>query len=151
MKTFLDPRDRAEVMGRITSIQPDTPRRWGRMTPNQAICHLTDAFSMCLGDRPVKERSNLFTRTAMRFVGLSTPMPWPRGVKTTPEADQEKQGTPPTEFSTDLAALEKVAGEFVERLDPEAMRHPIFGLLTEVEWGRWAYRHLDHHARQFGL
>ena len=23
--------------------------------------------------------------------------------------------------------------------------------LTEAEWGRWGYRHMDHHLRQFGL
>jgi hypothetical protein len=30
-------------------------------------------------------------------------------------------------------------------------RHPIFGVMTEQEWLRWGYLHMDHHLRQFGL
>ena len=29
-------------------------------------------------------------------------------------------------------------------------RHPLFGRMTNGEWGRWGYRHVDHHLRQFG-
>jgi hypothetical protein len=28
--------------------------------------------------------------------------------------------------------------------------HPIFGPMSNSSWLRWAYRHLDHHLRQFG-
>ena len=37
---------------------------------------------------------------------------------------------------------------------PESLRaatHPIFGTMSKTEWGRWGYRHVDHHLRQFGL
>jgi hypothetical protein len=29
--------------------------------------------------------------------------------------------------------------------------HPIFGKMSETDWMRWAYLHVDHHLRQFGL
>jgi hypothetical protein len=29
--------------------------------------------------------------------------------------------------------------------------HYMFGPLSESEWARWAYLHMDHHLRQFGL
>jgi hypothetical protein len=41
--------------------------------------------------------------------------------------------------------------DFVERMDPNTLRHPVFQKMSAAEWGRWAYRHVDHHARQFGL
>ncbi|MGE3404237.1 MAG: DUF1569 domain-containing protein [Vicinamibacterales bacterium] len=28
--------------------------------------------------------------------------------------------------------------------------HPFFGPLSEREWLHWAWRHTDHHLRQFG-
>ena len=28
--------------------------------------------------------------------------------------------------------------------------HPLFGALSAAEWGRFSYRHADHHLRQFG-
>ncbi len=41
--------------------------------------------------------------------------------------------------------------DFIERLDEKTMVHPAFGRLTRGEWGRWAFRHMDHHSRQFGV
>ena len=29
-------------------------------------------------------------------------------------------------------------------------RHPLWGRMSEWEWGRWGYLHTDHHLRQFG-
>jgi hypothetical protein len=29
--------------------------------------------------------------------------------------------------------------------------HGRFGTMTTRDWHRWAYRHTDHHLRQFGL
>lgn len=28
--------------------------------------------------------------------------------------------------------------------------HPAFGRMRRADWGIWAWRHLDHHLRQFG-
>jgi hypothetical protein len=41
----------------------------------------------------------------MKFVALRLPLPWPHGVKTRPHVDQEIGGTPPSDFSTDVAEL----------------------------------------------
>ena len=115
------------------------------------ICHLTDSFYACLGDRPVADKSTLFTRTLMRFVAATVPLKWPQGVPTMPEVDQEKGGTPPEEFEADVKRLYAAMDAFVERMDPATLRHPIFREMSAPEWGRWAYRHVDHHTRQFGL
>ena len=29
--------------------------------------------------------------------------------------------------------------------------HPIFGEMNRDEWGKIAYKHIDHHFRQFGV
>jgi hypothetical protein len=28
--------------------------------------------------------------------------------------------------------------------------HAIFGSMSEADWMRWGYLHMDHHLRQFG-
>jgi hypothetical protein len=30
-------------------------------------------------------------------------------------------------------------------------RHPLFAEMSERDWMRWGYLHVDHHLRQFGL
>jgi hypothetical protein len=151
VKSLLHESDRSELFERFDRLRPDTVRRWGSMSPGGMLCHLTDSFRGVLGDRPIRDVSTLLGRTAMRWVALSTPIPWPRNVQTAREVDQNRDGTPPGEFEADRARLLELSEEFVRRLDPETMRHPIFGKLSAAEWGRWAYRHMDHHARQFGL
>jgi hypothetical protein len=143
MKSLLNEADLAAVLERIRRVQPDSARQWGRMSAHGMICHLTDAFAGVLGERPIADVSTLAGRTVMRWVALSTPIPWPKGVKTTP--------TPPVDFEVDRARLLGITEEFVRRLDPDAMRHPLFGRISAGEWGRWGYRHLDHHLRQFGV
>jgi hypothetical protein len=151
MKSIQNEADRKAILRRIARVRPDTPRRWGRMSAHGMVCHLTDSFEGCLGERPVADRSTLMGRTVTRWLALSTPVPWPRGVPTTPEVDQERDGTPPGDFEADLARLIEITEDFARRIDPASLRHPIFGRMTAGEWGRWAYRHVDHHARQFGL
>ncbi|MGD2067724.1 MAG: DUF1569 domain-containing protein [Gemmatimonadota bacterium] len=151
MKTIFDPAHRAGVVERILRIRPDSPRRWGTMTPHETVVHLADAFSTMLGDRQAEDSSTFFTRTVLRFLATTAPVRWPKGVQTLPEIDQEIGGTPPQEFQADLRRLRTALHAFLDRLDPSTMRHPILGRLTRAEWGRWAYRHIDHHARQFGL
>lgn len=151
MKSLLNEADRKEIIERIGRLRADTPRRWGTMTPGGMLCHLTDSFLGVLGDRPIRDVSTLLGRTAMRWVALSTPFPWPKGVQTAREVDQNRDGTPPGDFEADLTRFLDVTEDFVRRLDPETMRHPIFGRISAAEWGRWGYRHIDHHTRQFGL
>ena len=89
---------------------------------------------------------NAFSRTFVRWIALHTPMQWPHGVKTVPSADQEAGGTKPADWDRDLAELQRLIRDF-QALD--SRRHPIFGPLTADEWNVWAWRHADHHLRQF--
>jgi len=150
MNTLLDPSLVATLIARIDRLSPDAERQWGRMSVGGMVCHLSDAFRMAVGDREPKDRSTLASRSIMRFLALSTPVQWPHGVKTVPEADQELDGTPPTDFSTDVAELETLMARFAALPTGAFPAHPLFGRMTTGEWGRWGYRHIDHHLRQFG-
>ena len=59
-------------------------------------------------------------------------------------------GTPPAEMERDLRELRGLIDRFTRQpRDFELQMHPIFGRLTEEEWMRWGYLHMDHHLRQF--
>jgi hypothetical protein len=163
MKTLANEKDRADLIARLRKIRPDTPRRWGRMTAPQMIMHLSDAFLGLLGERQLpaelalpssgKPRRRAPIRRAFRkWYAITSPLPWPHGVRTRPEVDAEKGGTPPGDFATDLAKLEELCVRFAG--PAAASRRPVhylFGTLTEAEWCRWGWRHVNHHLTQFGL
>lgn len=152
MKTIFDAAIHESLRVRAGRLTPDSARQWGRMTPHQAVCHLNDSFLLVLGDRTTNFRANtLFNRTVARFLALSTPVPWPKGVRTSPEIDQERNGTPPGVFAGDVARLCDLMTRFRETGGRDLDPHVAFGPLTSGEWGRWGYRHVHHHLSQFGV
>ena len=141
-----------DLLDRLERLRPETRGLWGKMNAHQMVCHLADAFSLAMGDKTASEDVTFLNRTLVRWVGLHTSLPWPKGVPTRPEMDQLVSGTRPTEFARDTAALAAAIQRFGQL--PRSFqfaRHPIFGELTEWEWMRWGYLHPDHHFRQFGV
>lgn len=151
-KSLLNASDKAEILTRLQSLQPNSPRQWGRMTAHQMMCHLTDSFVGMMGGKAVSNKSNFFSRSVMKWVALQSSLTWPHGIKTMPEMDQEVGGTPPEEFEQDRQKLEQAIAKFTTPQRTFAfMPHPIFDVMTEAEWMIWGYKHCDHHFRQFGI
>ena len=150
-QTLDDPKLRAELVARLRRLAPESQRRWGKMTSHQAICHLSDSFHDMMGARAISSVATPFSRTFVRWIALHSGLPWPHGVKTRPEADQEIGGTRPVEFSQDRRQLEALIEQFASRGGGDFQPHPMFGRLSTREWQHWGWRRTDHHLRQFGV
>lgn len=152
MKTLQNNADLQEVRSRLTALTPQSQRRWGNMSVSQMLCHLTDSFRLTTGEKGGSQTGVWFQRNVIKHVALRLPIPWPKGVPTRPEMDQQLGGTKPQEFQKDrqllLVYLDRFCKQPRQYTPPP---HPIFGTMTDWEWDRWAYLHLDHHLRQFGL
>ena len=150
MKTLLNVSDREELLKRASVLKPDSPRQWGKMTASQMICHLTDSFRSAFGEKHASSSTNWFKRSIYKWIALNMPFEWPHGVKTRPEMDQQLGGTKPLEFAKDVAEF-RVFFERFCTTETNFAPHPMFGLMTHAERMRWAYLHIDHHFRQFGV
>jgi hypothetical protein len=152
MATLLDGAVKRRVEVRVRQLRPDSVRQWGRMTPHQAICHLNDSFKLALNERPAAP-IDWPLRAVIRFIALDVPLQWAKGrIKTAPEAEQGGGGTPPVEFELDRGELLALMERFCSAGDDQyCPTHPIFGRMSARHWRRWAYLHMDHHLRQFGL
>lgn len=151
MKTLGDPAVLHAMVARLARVAPDSRRRWGTLTANEMLCHLADATDMVLRrrprDRPVPDRS----RVLLKLLGLWAPVRWPHGWQTNPRQDPKRDGTRPASFDPDRArAIEslRTLGEW--RTGPLEAAHGVFGRMSVRDWQRWAYKHTDHHLRQFG-
>ena len=152
MKTLARPRDKEEILRRLRSVRADSPRRWGRMSAHQMICHLADAYRMGAGELALSPATGLPQRTIIKWIALYLPMNWPEGIQTRPEIDQVAgKGRCPSDFAADVADVEALVEAFAARAGSnEWPAHPIFGRMSEAAWMRWGYLHSDHHLRQFG-
>lgn len=150
MPSISDPAIFAQLCNRLEALCPDTVHRWGTMTAGEMVCHLADAAAAVMdphGKRPAPR-----WRPVMKWIALYAPMNWPKGFKSPARIDQRKGGTKPTTFEADrqraIATLRALAAASPEAWPPN---HAVFGRLTADDWRVWAFRHTDHHLRQFGL
>ena len=150
MKTLARLRDKAEILRRLRAVSPQSARRWGRMSAHQMVCHLNDSFLVVTGEKPVSPATGLLQRTLVKWSALYLPLPWPAGIGTRPEIDQEIGGTRPFDFEADVAQLEALVERITGTRGFDGQSHPIFGRMSEAAWLRWGYLHMDHHLRQFG-
>jgi hypothetical protein len=69
-KSLADSNERAMIVSRLQKLAPDSPRQWGRMTPHQAVCHLSDSFRSMMNPVPITSLSNVFSRTFVRWIAI---------------------------------------------------------------------------------
>jgi Protein of unknown function (DUF1569) len=152
MKTLARQRETIEILERLKNLRPDSVRRWGKMSSHQMVCHLIDACRMMTGEKQVSHATGLPQQTIVKWMALYLPLPWPPGILTRPEIDQEIEGRKPSDFLSDISELETLVRAIsAQAKDFERQTHPIFGRMSEAAWLRWAYLHFDHHLRQFGV
>ena len=129
---------------------PQAQRRWGTLTPHEMLCHLGDAAEMVLRTRPRVGAVRMRARPVFKALVLWSPLRWPHGRPTNPMHDPRAGGTKPSDFGRDrhraIAGLEGIAAA-TTGLEPA---HGLFGTMTVADWQRWAWKHTDHHLRQFG-
>jgi hypothetical protein len=105
-----------------------------------------------LGEKALASKPGTLGRGWMKWGALYFPLRWPHGVPTMPEMNQEIGGTRPIEFNADVSELRRLLERFTRQpRDFTWGPHPIFGVMTERDWMRWGYLHMDHHFRQFGV
>ena len=150
MKTLARAQDKEEILRRLRTIHPGSPRQWGRMSAHQMICHLSDSFLAVTGQRHASSASGPLQRTVVKWIALYAPLKWPHAIRTRPEVDQEAGGTRPSDFAADIRQLEALLELITTQTTCfHGQQHPIFGPMSESAFLRWAYLHMDHHLRQF--
>jgi hypothetical protein len=146
-KSIFQAARRTELQQRLSHLAPETVPKWGKMNAPKMVVHLSDALKMALGELPVAPR-----KTPLRFPIVKQLviylLPWPPGAPTAPELLARAPAAWNGEIVTLSALLERFAN-----LSPSGKwpRHPAFGALSGRTWGVLAYRHCDHHFRQFGI
>jgi hypothetical protein len=147
MKTLWDPTVRRELCERLDRLSPEAERRWGSLTAPGMVAHLVDAMLMTFGELSVPSRHFPIRYPPLKQLIIYW-LPFPKGAPTAPEII----GRLPADWHAECASLRTLVHRFAERDRHGSWPdHPAFGSLTGRAWGVLAYRHIDHHLRQFGV
>jgi len=147
VKTVGDERVLADLGVRFGRLSLGSPRRWGKMNVQQMLAHLAVGMEKVLADEPFGPPPQR-PRTFLKLFFIKLPLPWPRGVRGS--RDPAGMDIPESDFEgLRQRAVDALAAMAVWSTGPGTPQHPAFGELTTREWQRWAYRHADHHLKQF--
>jgi hypothetical protein len=149
MKTILDQSTRTELISRIQNINEHSVRQWGKMSVWQMLKHCTSWDEWILGTHKPQYKQSFF---GFLFGKLA--------LKSSVESDKPMQKNMPAGFLAireqgDDVILQKQRwimriNEYSDYHNPDFI-HDFFGKMTKEQIGRFAYKHADHHLRQFGV
>jgi hypothetical protein len=146
MKTIFDKTTKGELINRINSINENSTAQWGKMNVYQMLKHCTLWEEWIAGKQTYKRVfiGRLFGKMILKAV-LKDDRPLRRNTPTIPAFTiKESNGNVALEKAKWVALLE----EHEHFSNPDFV-HPFFGRMTKEQMGYLAYKHADHHLRQF--
>jgi len=147
MKSIFEKSVQEEILRRAKTLRPYSIRLWGKMNVEQMLWHVSAQIKIGLGDIPAKPYFNeVIRRIALKTFGLT--IPWAKGLMTAKEMKNEDPASFDVEMDNFLITFDRmITKQEGHKFSP----HPIFGNMSREEWGKVAYKHIDHHFRQFGV
>jgi hypothetical protein len=148
MKSVFDAPTREELIKRINSLNQQSNAQWGKMNVFQMLKHCTLHEDMVLGKIKINRvlPGRLFGGMMLKKV-LKDDRPFGKNAPTSSLLKTTKE-------SGDIEHQKK---EWINRIEQYAdysypnFVHPFFGPMTKEQIGLFAYKHNDHHLRQFGV
>jgi len=148
MKSVFNEKVRVELIDRIAELNNDLKSNWGKMEVGQMIKHCVLWNEMAIGRMTSKRTFSgfIFGKLVLRKL-IKDENPVPKNMPTIPfliikdhtgdiESDKQKWIEQIIEFG---------------QLDDYTILHPFFGKMNKDQIGALAYKHTDHHLRQFNV
>lgn len=149
MKSIFDKAQRDELIGRIDSLTENNKALWGKMNIYQMCKHSTIWNEWVLGKHnPTYKQEflgKIFGKMALKS-NTKDDSPMGKNMPAGVFAVKEKQG----DFKPQQNAWAKLIADF-EHFSNDGFVHDFFGKMTREQIGILAYKHSDHHLRQFGV
>lgn len=150
MKSIFDAAARAELTQRIGRISDTDKAIWGKMNVYQMLLHNAywNAWILGKGDFNYRQEflGKIFGKMALRKM-IKDDKPLDKNV---PTSSQFKPASQTCDLEAEKANWISLT-EAYETYENPAFIHDFFGSMSREEIGILAYKHSDHHLRQFGL
>jgi hypothetical protein len=141
----------ANINARIDQLSPDSQALWGKMNVSQMLAHCQPTLTVGLGVHQLG-KYNFFVRLIGRMVKnqmVKNEQPFKKNQPT----DKTFVVADARDFILEKEKLKDAVQQFsaAGRAGKLQGVHPFFGKLSQSEWDKLQWKHLDHHLRQFGV
>lgn len=137
-----------QLLARIESLQPTTAPQWGTMTATEMLTHCNKVHQHLLGPSSSK-KSTTAIQYLVRWTVLYLLPKFPKNAKAPKQFISKEVNE--VDFENQKSEFAAILRRFPQHHLPVTHHHPYFGSLNTRQWGLSAWKHVDHHLRQFGL
>lgn len=148
MKSVFDAAVREELVTRIHSLTKANNAQWGKMNVSQMVKHCVLCDEMFFGKIKIKRV----------FIGrLIGPVFLKKVLKDETGFGRNSPTSPLLKTNDQLCDINQHKKEWINSIeqfgsyDHRNFIHPFFGPMTKEQVGLFAYKHADHHLRQFNV
>lgn len=150
MKTIFDPATRDALTTRVNALNENSKALWGKMNVYEMTKHCAIWNEWVLGKNNIPNKQGLLGKVFGKMALKSnTKDDKPLG-KNMPAGSaftvKQKEG----DLATQKKILVGLIADF-ENFSDEQFMHDFFGKMTREQIGIFAYKHSDHHLRQFNV
>jgi hypothetical protein len=143
--------DLETILNYLNALSPDSQARWGTMSAQRMVEHLTDSLRIATGKNPqtllVPEE-----KLDKMLAFLESDKPMAKDVQVPFARPEMELRHEEIELAVDEFVEEWLEFEELYESNPEHREiHPYYGPLNKVQWERLNAKHLTHHFEQFGL
>jgi len=148
MESTLDKASRDKLIARIHLLTENSHAQWGKMNVSQMIKHCILWEEMVFGEKTYDRVfiGRIFGKMALNNI-LKDEKPLRRNTPTIPPFVVKETSGAITNQQLKWAARIAQYEDFTN----DHFIHPFFGNMTKAQIGYMAYKHIDHHLRQFGV
>lgn len=150
MKSIFSPQTINEFKLRINQLNANATAQWGKMNLYQMLKHCTENERMMVREKTLKRVfiGRIFGKMALN-ANIKNDAPLSKNSPTHPDLKIKGNGDVEQQKRLWIAILEKYPTK--QASDYTGFVHPFFGKMTSEQVSRFAYKHVDHHLRQFGV
>lgn len=149
MPTLRNEAARKALLERLRRVTRESKAQWGRFDAPRMMCHLGDALDEALGRRTVPRLGPglgpaLLRHFPVKHLAIYV-VPMPKGAK----APRELLAEEPGDFETNRRRVVAAVEEMAAMPRGKARDHFLLGSMNDAHWNALAWKHIDHHLRQF--
>ena len=137
------------IIARIEKLTASHQPQWGEMTASEMLLHCNSCNKQILEESRGNEKTTL-KQYLLRILALYIAPDFKKNIQ-----GETRHNTKGKISNADFEQQRKDFIDLIARFPinnhPLTLTHPAFGNISTQEWGIAAYKHMDHHLRQFGI
>jgi len=149
MKDIFQPQTIQQLKTRVQQLNENSTAQWGKMSVFQMLKHCSENEKLMLRERTFKRLflGRIFGKLALKS-NIKNEAPLDKNQPTHPDLKFSGNGDVESQKREWLSLLDKYPGG---QINYNGFIHPFFGKMNKEQISKFAYKHIDHHLRQFGV